>query len=268
MKKRSKNILLIFSIIAILIIGVFYLLEYFASISGILGFENRNSDDPEKNINNISVFYKSRSDTYRRDSLFIATTVWQLVDKKVFPYDSYKKNNVPVTSLQINVDSIIYSPDSLKLFAFVINGFPYKTNNDTGYLYRYGGDGFIGYRNSRKNYWTLYYFDQYTPVGFKKCNTVRNLMREYYLNKNGGKFKSDEHYYWDRSRNDYISIPFDYNIDDIDFWNNSIVWKKGFIIPGYYTFQIEDQAKSMDSDAIIKLPSLDYPDSLLQLYKK
>jgi hypothetical protein len=37
--------------------------------------------------------------------------------------------------------------------------------------------------------------------------------------------------------NNRVEIKFGYNIDDVRFWDKSIVWKKGNRIPGYYGFQ-------------------------------
>jgi hypothetical protein len=52
---------------------------------------------------------------------------------------------------------------------------------------------------------------------------------------------------------------------------NSIVWQKGAQIAGYYSFQIigsHTPEDSLDRGIFVKVPKIDYPDSLLKLYYK
>lgn len=217
---------------------------------------------------------RSPNVAYRRDSMFVATTVWQFINKKVGVFDYYKQYEIPVTKLRIDVDSIIYSPDSLKLFAFVIERVPEIENNKPN-EYFYGGNPLIGFRKSVHEPWKIYSFGQFTPTGFKNYNKVRDLFRGYFLGD--GKFKNDSDYYWDGVHNDTlemnqgsnrVAIKFGYNIDDKRFWDSSIVWKKGSRIPGYYAFQTTGNVAPGYTDSPIRIiPSLKYPDSLLQLYK-
>lgn len=224
-------------------------------------------------------FYPSPTANYKRDSLFIATTVWQFIDKEVDIFQSYKRRHVPLEKVRIHVDSIFYSPDSLKLFAFVITENPDLEEKDSSAIY-YSGSGMIAYRDSLKQPWIVHFFGQYRPAGWKYYNQVRNLFRHYYL-KNG-KFKNDSDIYWDGRRNDTlemvreitfpkqnnrVSIKFDYNLDEPLFWSKSIVWKKGNRIPGYYSFETNGNVAPGSSDPIKNIPKLYYPDSLLNLYK-
>lgn len=217
---------------------------------------------------------KSPNVAYQRDSMFIATTVWQFIDKKVGVFDYYKQYEIPIHKLNIDVDSIIYSPDSLKLFAFIIERVPEIENNRPN-QYFYGGNPLIGFRQSVHEAWTIYPFGQFTPTGFKNYNKVRNLFRGYFLGD--GKFKNDSDYYWDGVHNDTlgmnrgfnrVAIKFGYNIDDKRFWDSSVVWKKGSRIPGYYAFQTMGNVVPGYMDTPIRIiPPLVYPDSLLKLYK-
>lgn len=224
--------------------------------------------------------YHSPTKTYYRDSLYLATTVWQFMDKKVDIFDYYKQYKIPFAKVRIDVDSIFYSPDSLKLFAFIIETIPEYENNKPN-EYFYSGNCLIGYRTNKSEPWTVYSFDQFTPTGFKNYNKVRNLFRGYYLSN--GKFKNDYATYWDGIHNDTlgmarsitipkeenrVNIKFGYNIDDKRFWDSSIVWKKGSRIPGYYAFQTKGNVAPGYTDNPIKIiPHLDYPDSLIRLYK-
>ncbi len=224
--------------------------------------------------------YSSSDKIYQRDSLYIATTIWQFMDKKVDIFDFYKQYKIPFDKVRVDVDSIFYSPDSLKLFAFTIASIPDYESKIPNKLY-FDGMDMIGYRSSKKDIWNIWYFGQYRPSGYDNYNKVRNLFRWYYLGD--GKFKNDEGTYWDGVHNDTlgmarsitfpkennrVSIKFGYNIDDKHFWDSSIVWKKGNRIPGYYGFQTKGDVVPGYMDSPIRIiPHLDYPDSLLNLYK-
>ena len=238
-----------------------------------------NNNESGKNKND-SVFvsqplhFPSPNSTYKRDSLFIVATIWQFIQKEVSPFHYYATFNVPFDKITIDVDSIFYSPDSLKLFAFVIETDPDVQHNDLE-KYVFSGNSIIGFRQNKKSIWTLYNFDQYSIAGLNNYNDVRNSFRRYYLGE--GYFKSASAYYWDGVHpdtadmilGDYnrVSIDFGYNLDDKDFWDKSIVWKKGSRIPDYYGFQTVGNVVPGDENAIVLLPKLSYSDSLLDLYK-
>ena len=236
----------------------------------------------EKKANTIDhpVRYPSINKTYYRDSLYIAATIWQFIDKKVDIFDYYKQYDIPPNKIRVDVDTIIYSPDTLKLFSFVIVTVPDYENKNPNRLF-YSGEDMIGYRLSKNETWKIYYFGQIRPTGLKDYNQVRDILRNYYLGN--GKFKSSDDTYWDGIHNDTlgmarsitfpkeanrVNIKFGYNIDDIRFWDKSIVWKKGSRIPGYYSFETVGNVAPGYGDSLIKIiPHLDYPDSLLEMYK-
>ena len=218
--------------------------------------------------------YQSPSLNYRRDSIFIVATIWQFIQKEVSPFHYYRTFDVPLDKITVEVDSIFYSPDSLKLFSFVIITDP-DVQHDNLQKYVFSGNSIIGFRLKKNSPWTLYDFDQYSIAGLENYNDVRNSFRNYYLGN--GDFKDDGAYYWDGIHPDTlnmslgaynrISINFGYNIDDDNFWDKSIVWKKGSRIPGYYSFQTTGNVVLGDSNAIVIIPQLTYRDSLLNLYK-
>jgi hypothetical protein len=116
--------------------------------------------------------YPSPNHIYKRDSLYIAVTVKEFMNKKADIFDAYKQEGIPINKVNIDIDSILYSPDSLKLFSFVIIKNP---EDSTHNKHCYVGDCFIGYRPSLKTPWFIYYFNQYTPAGFDNYNKIRNL---------------------------------------------------------------------------------------------
>jgi len=227
------------------------------------------------------IHYVSTNSNYRRDSLYVATTIWQFIDKKVDIFDYYKQYNIPLNKVRVDVDTIIYSPDTLKLFSFVIITVPDYENKKPDRFY-YSGEDMIGYRFVKNQPWSIYYFGQIRPTGVNDYNDVRNIFRNYYLGQ--GKFKNSYATYWDGIRNDTlgmarsitfpaennrVNIKFGYNVDDTNFWNKSIVWKKGSRIPKYYSFEtIGNVAPGYTDSPIIRIPHLDYPDSLINEYSK
>lgn len=213
--------------------------------------------DQETDVSNTPIHYNSPDSLYTKDSLFIVNTVWLFIKKQVSPFHFYTTFNIPLSKVKVEVDTIIYSPNQLKLFSFnIISYWDSKENKSIS-----SGDGFIGYRNNRKERWRLFHFDQFGTGGFHKYNSIRKLFREYYLGD--GEFKNDLHNYWISEIKNYKSIPFKYNLDNKLFWDSSIVWQKGIPIPGYYSFEVDDQAKPGEENIIKKLPQLTDADSLI-----
>lgn len=238
------------------------------------------SNNTKKRAEEPITLHPSPNPVYQRDSFYIAHTVMEFMKKGVDIFDFHNQFNIPLDKVVIHVDSIFYSPDSLKLFAFVIIK-DYESNSKIPDAYYYTGEGFVGFREKAKQPWSIWLFNQYTPAGFKSYDKVRSYLRKYYLGS--GRFKFDYATYWDGIHNDTlgmarrltvpnqdnrVNIKFGYNLDDPLFWDSSIVWKKGSRIPGYYAFQtIGNVAPGFVDSPIKKMPILDYPDSLLKLYK-
>jgi len=221
-----------------------------------------NQLDLEQDVSNIPEYHKSPNAAYKRDSLFIISTIWQFIEKQVSPFQFYKTFNIPFNRIRVDVDTIMYSPDSLKLFAFVIETSPESEhNNKKNYS---SGNSLIGFRSNSKTYWTIYNFDQFSTGGFRKYNSVRKLFREYYFGE--GNFKNDAEYIWDSIKQIKTSAKFGYNLNEVHFWDSSLVWIKGARIPGYYNFQTTGNVKPGDENSILVIPHLDYPDSLIKMF--
>ena len=247
-------------------IGVILCISFFLYSCNMFEKKEKNfkENDPESAVSGVPIHFKSPNPSYRRDSMFIATTVWEFIRKQVSPFHYYTTFNVPFNKITIDVDSIMYSPDSLKLFAFVIITDP-DVQHEKYDKFVFSGNSIVGFRSNIKTPWTLYNFDQYSIAGFKKYNSVRNLFRHYYFGN--GDFRNDAEYIWDSTKQDRVSMEFGYNLDQPQFWDSSLVWKKGARIPGFYDFQTKGNVTPQDEDPIIHLPHLSYPDSLLNMYK-
>ena len=169
-------------------------------------------------------------------------------------------------SAKISIDTILYSPNKLKLFAFVIIRYPNdkyaikKSPNDT---IIYDGRCLIAFRDSINRTWNVYEYDQYQPAAWLYYLQVQNLFRDYYFNE----FKNAEMWTWNVKTQEFILEKFIYNVNQKDFWKYSSVWRKGNTIQGYYDFQITSGTKPNDKDFEIEMPTIDYPDSILKMFK-
>jgi hypothetical protein len=199
---------------------------------------------------------------YVRDSLYLGYTVLKFID---FQFANYSSLSKPVV---VVVDSIFYSPDKLKLFAFCIVRDTNNTNwgliNRPKNKYFYNGRNLIAYRSDINAVWDVHNFDQYTPVRWDTYKEVYNLFRFYYYNQ----FKDDMGSQWDSTINNLVSVKFDYNLNEKAFWDKSLVWRKGALIPGYYNFQLDGNVRASDPSPVIVRPTIVYPDSILRLYGK
>ncbi|MES2766126.1 MAG: hypothetical protein V4642_09675 [Bacteroidota bacterium] len=205
--------------------------------------------------------YPSPSANYQRDSLYIASTIWQFIDKEYNAFDSFKRNNHKLNQVRIDVDSIFYSPDSLKLFSFVIATIPDR--EDTNLKYYHHGYDMVGYRLNTKEPWKIYRLGEFAPSGLKSYNRVREVFRDFYFYQ----FRYRTDYAWDSVRQDMVTTRFGYNIDHTDFWTKNLIWRKGSRLPGLYIFETKGNARPGLEDAVEFPPQLQYPDSLLKLYR-
>lgn len=207
----------------------------------------------------------NHSNNYKRDSLFTIKTINGFIDSNYNIFDYYNRWNVPLNKVTFWVDTIIYSPDSLKMISFVIFKNP-NIENRRPSDYFYSGSDMIAYRDSKKELWKLFYWGTYRPTGYDGYEMVKNAFYKHYFND--GKFKKSSRYYWDSISNNFVSISNQYSINDVKFWDSSIIWQKGSSIPNYYSFETTGNVKPTDENPIKKLPFVDYPDSLIALFKQ
>ncbi len=214
--------------------------------------------------------FQMNPDYYTADSLLIVYTIMEMREKGGFllsnPFDEGLLDQFTTF-----VDTIFYSPDTLKLISLIVErapcnigaGYPFQERKEN--CFYFNGFAFIGYRESPKTQWNLYVHDQCRASSFGDYKTVINLLREYFLDNilicRGVSVP-------DRKGN-YVYRTYNYNIDEFGFWD-SIVWQKGVRDPGLYLFQFKFQSKEYmkgDTTAIPYFP-ISYPDSLIKHYSK
>jgi|GEM_PF-5006580 len=203
------------------------------------------------------VRYPSISKAYLRDSIYLAYTVRQFIDRDVQGYGSVRKEDY----LRVDIDTILYSADRLKLFSFDITYL--KDDNDKEQPYCYFGQTLIGYRMDTQTAWTIYPGHTFAEfVGYANYNKVKNRLRLEFFHK----FKDESRWYWNNEQHERQQFYYKYNVNDLSFWDSCYIWKKGVSIPELYIFQQKGNVKPDGDDIIFTLPTIRYPDSLLRSY--
>lgn len=92
------------------------------------------------------------SPAYKRDSLAIALA--KTVTEQTF-YRTHPTFDKPPHKVRTQVDTILYSPDSLKLFSIIITRIP-ETDSTLNREWYYNGSLVLGFRPRRDTCWKLY----------------------------------------------------------------------------------------------------------------
>jgi len=204
------------------------------------------------------ILYPAPNKMYVRDSVYLAYTVSQYINRgDVQGYGGIPKENF----LRIDIDTILYSPDTLKLFSFVITYT--KDTEDKKNPYGYFGQVLIGYRTSTHEPWIIYpgvHFARF--LGYLNYNKIKNRLRLEFFHK----FKDENMWYWSNEKQQRELFTYKYNANDPKFWDSCHTWQKGVSIPGYYIFQLRGNVTPDMDDLLFKQPEVHYPDSLLKLY--
>ncbi|MEO6883360.1 MAG: hypothetical protein ABI199_04960 [Bacteroidia bacterium] len=157
----------------------------------------------------------------------------------------------------------------------------------------YGGTAIIGFRNDSNEIWNLYPLCNYTVSCYSSKAEVINLMGQYYFgsmkyscpadvySKNLDTTKYGGEVRWDLERRskkyglDYVSGAREggyvlenlgYNLQEKDFWDQSLLWEKGATVKGYYLFQLAGNGEPDETNPAIKMPKINYPNSILKLF--
>ena len=194
------------------------------------------------------IHFPAPNKMYERDSFYLAYTIKQFNDLRVVGY------GLPLT--RIDIDTVVYSSDTLKLFALVIDYCDYSAKGLS-----YNGQAVLGYRLKIIDPWIVYPVRCIFFVGYKNYNMVRDRLRSaYFINFDYP--MSGVWNYRDKKFETYRS----YNVVDKKFWDSSFIWQKDVSIPGIYDFQLSGNGNPEMPHPILEIPAITYPDSLLKLY--
>lgn len=165
--------------------------------------------------------------------------------------------------VSVQIDTIFYSPDTLKLFAFAIAQIPGWTPKNYDQPDDFDGQAMAGYRTRQDTCWTLFYTGPLHPLGRPSSDRVSWEMRRYFLSD---AFASHEMYAHEDG--EAVSKAFKYTPADTLFWTESLMWERGALRPGYYYFETVRAPSMQDvTRTRVKQPiPVSYPDSIRQMY--
>jgi len=249
-------------------------------------------------ISNINLFSRfnddhtnifNRGELVYRDSIQIYSTIyqWQAQNFKGWSNreDLYIFN---YNDVKYEVNKVLYSPDSLKLIVWIIKFTPnpirrikFEKENIVEKVFEEGIDTvymvlpIICYRETRNSIWNIFNLEL-RKTGYCAINDDRcyKTIEEFYFNKlkdvthtleinqldtNYGKIKNEE-LIDEYIETESIDITYGYNLDDNDFWEKCLIWKKGFVAEGRYIFEpVSEFHESI-------MPKIEYPDSIINLF--
>lgn len=204
---------------------------------------------PEKAMN---------AELYKRDSTYVA-----IATKQRLMSNSANADISGIRTKEVFVDALLYSPDTLKIFAATIEekiilAEEYEDLEED--LLRYAGVGVAGYRSDTSQPWKLYYLPMISTTTESYEETSFRL-RAYFLDQ----IKEHELsvIFEDGSTG---AIPMQYSVADPDFWKGP-VWTKGNRIPGRYMFEATQSGNRNKPPFIGISPfEAEYPEWLLEQF--
>ena len=208
-----------------------------------------------------------------RDKTYIEYTVREWINNGYKDYHYFINDYTPENraKAKIHVADIFYSPDSLKIFSFIVTEEPInlslnewnKKVSKTDLCF--DGGVVVGIRENPKEPWKMYCFSQILPVGFTNKEKVKLLLRIHFFEK----FKS-ESFAGFKENGEWGFCSFKYNLDEPEFWTGPAFDKSCFMGEGYY-FQIDDFRSpeyikgKRDTVPFFKI---DYPKELIEQFDK
>jgi len=202
------------------------------------------------------------SESYKRDSAAIAYAATERVQNSYRQFPDFDDSTR--RKIRALVDTVLYSPDSLKLFSIVFERIP--ETDATARLPRYfNGRLVIGYRPRPDTCWVLYSETRpLSPINFGERKRLSEVMRASYFGEN---FKSVKGAVFEKG--EIVSAPFGYSPTDSLFWTRGLYWRKGAHVEGLYYFQtVCDPRPGNMTNALRKRPiGSVYPDSIREMYK-
>ena len=150
--------------------------------------------------------------TYSQDSLYFATQITSLIEKKESAF--YPKTYNHLTS-EVFIDSIVYSPDLKKAAFFVIiknsNKELLVTDNPEGS--HFDAKTFLAERNDESGEWALKWFRIMNINRYSNYNEISKLIRKRYFED------------LSKINNEDGQSRYKYNLNDVRFWESS-AWSK------------------------------------------
>ena len=215
---------------------------------------------------------------YTRDSLALTIAMYQMANK-YYPYIGEGANGKWQDERTVfRVDTILYSPDTLELFATAINRIPFtmeeKQRRKIEADYFFSGRQIVGLRQTTHEPWIFWVIPTLRMV-LPTYERVSNAQHTFFFSP--GDKKNYLTFPMLESWRNHISVPYKYYADEVGFWTGHLFQKvevgKGY----YYTFQpklwyynIKENRKGFENyiDDIVFGPHfvVQYPDSVREMY--
>jgi hypothetical protein len=149
------------------------------------------------------------------------------------------------------IDTLLFNEDSSKVVGMITIKSRLTSSTSlnsicSSHSYKYSGRAFIGYKSNMN--WKVYNFGSYVPVEMSSINMVKKRMHSYYLNTDSkGEFKKGVVKILIKPdtlncMGKWGSVQVKYDIEEKDFWEKSVIWKKDLVIKDYYYFEVEPGA--------------------------
>jgi hypothetical protein len=215
----------------------------------------------QQNINSNCDIYVANVKTteqYKNDSIFLSYTVYKWIDSCYGWFGHYNRRNAANGFYKVHIGDIFYDSTKLKLTAFVF--VEYSTDYiDTLYekvkdmnAHLFDSHTAMGYRDSINKPWKLFEFGEiFMGIRGGSLKSAENFHASIFLNRKEMEERTSVKYY----------LPC-----EEAFWTSKYFWKIGERVPGYYNFETAMNATPMNKD-LRPVCKIDYPDSLLNLYK-
>lgn len=229
----------------------------------------------------------------KRDSAYFLYTIkeWgkQRWNTWAIRNDIYK---ISIDDINYFVGSVFYSPDKTKVLVWVGQKMPnvnskesIQENPDLNKICPESEDTvynmgvIIGFRNNQNELWKLYPFNEISATCYSSEEEVFSILSNYFFVEMkddviavkedfldpsfGGKQRKD----LDEQNNipgfdepsKYKYKEYGYNLQDLNFWDKSLIWQKGANVKGYYDFQLK-------GEDTLSLPNIDYPKAIIYMF--
>ena len=184
--------------------------------------------------------FNPEPEQYYHDSLYMAYTAKQFIE------NSYGFSGEWYRDLKVYVDTILYSPDNLKVFSLFISN-----NKNTDDENVYNGNALVGYRDSVNKAWKMYNVERLQISNFLDYKETKDAIRQVQFFELKG--MSDEY-----------DNKFQCNPIEECFWTD-LYFQKGKDIDSLYYFQVRNNFLEGRTN-IVPYFNINYPDSLIKFY--
>ncbi|MFN8367635.1 MAG: hypothetical protein U0Y96_10425 [Candidatus Kapaibacterium sp.] len=211
---------------------------------------------------------------YIQDSLYIVQTINEFIRVEFDVFHYYHTFHVPQNKRNIYVDSIVYSPDSLKMCVLLVMKRP-SIKDDESQLHVFTGHYLVGIRENTCNPWIIYRLSTVVGGVFYSYREIHKSMRTVLFDyfKDVGELNPivcpdtiyEAQIYAVQSQK-YVTMYYGKNLRDVDFWTEkNLLWRKSIRVKDYYNFQTAHHQAT--ADRLVQYPKLEYPEYMITWYK-